>query len=146
MHHRLPHPPTLSFYPPITQPCCLCCTVSNSLIRLSLRTFALTVSSSWNTFPLDMCVAPLLHSGLPGNVTLSHKPYLRAAHLNSAPLPILYASLITVSDVIDSFVNMCLSLLEWGFLFVQFTAVSSVPRTVPNTQQVFCKYLFLIFF
>lgn len=74
------------------QPCCLC-TVSNSLIRLYPRTFALTVSSSWNTFPLDMCIAPLLHSGLPGNVTLSHRPYLRAAHLNSAPLPILCASL-----------------------------------------------------
>lgn len=102
------------------QPCCLCA-VSNSPIHLCPRTFALTISDSWNTSPHSTPLPRHLHdlilyfSQVSGNVTLSARPYLRAAGFNSTPLPPLCASL---SDVIDSFVNICLSLLGWGFLFV----------------------------
>ena len=70
-------------------------TVSNSPIHLCPRTFALTfffLEKLLPPPPKSAWLTPLLHSGFSGNVTLSKdRPFLRAAHLNSIPLPTLWA-------------------------------------------------------
>ena len=82
------------------------------------RSFALSVSSSWNTTRphhpgTSVWLVPLLHLDLSGNVTLPDRPLLRAAGLYSITCVVC----TTPSDVTDALVNICLSLLEWGFLF-----------------------------